>query len=105
MFAIVETGGKQYKVTVGQTIDVERIEANVGESIALERVLMISDGDTTRVGQPIVDNVRVAATVLEHGKGPKQIVFKFRPKQRYQRKKGHRQQYTRLRIDAIEVDA
>jgi len=103
MYAIIETGGKQYKVAVGQLLDVERLEANVGDTIELDRVLMVADGEEVRVGQPVVEGAKVRATVVEHGKGRKVIVFKYRPKQRYRRKKGHRQEYTRLRIEEIQA--
>ncbi|HHX65324.1 MAG TPA: 50S ribosomal protein L21 [Chloroflexi bacterium] len=103
MYAVVETGGKQYKVMVGQTVDVERLDANVGDRVELDRVLMVSDGEDVQVGRPVVENARIAATVLEHGRGKKVIVFKYRAKQRYRRKKGHRQEYTRLRIDEIQA--
>ncbi|MCD6519798.1 MAG: 50S ribosomal protein L21 [Anaerolineae bacterium] len=103
MYAIIETGGKQYKVAVGQLLDVERLEANVGDTIELDRVLMVADGEDVRVGQPVVEGAKVRATVVEHGKGRKVIVFKYRPKQRYRRKKGHRQEYTRLRIEEIQA--
>ena len=103
MYAVVETGGKQYRVMVGQTIDVERLEADVGDTVELDRVLMIADGDKVQVGQPIIDAAKVAATVVEQGKGRKVIVFKYRAKQRYRRKKGHRQHFTRLHIDEISA--
>lgn len=103
MYAIVESGGKQYRLVIGQMVDVERLDVNVGESVELDRVLMVSDGDSIQVGQPVLDQARVAATVIEHGRGRKVIVFKYRPKQRYRVKNGHRQEYTRLRIDAIEA--
>ena len=101
MYAVIETGGKQYKVEVGQTVDVERLEANVGDTIQMDRVLMVTDGETVQVGQPVLDSARVAATVVEQGKGEKVIVFKYRAKQRYRRKNGHRQEYTRLLINEI----
>ena len=103
MYALVEAGGKQYKVTVGQTIDVERLVAEVGETIDLERVLMVVDGEAVKVGRPSVEEAKVSATVLDHGRGDKVIVFKYRPKQRYRVKRGHRQEYTRLRIDTISA--
>jgi len=101
MYAVIETGGKQYKVEVGQTIDVELLDVNIGDSLDLDRVLMVSGEEAVRVGQPIVDGAKVSATVVEHGRGRKVIVFKYRPKQRYRVKNGHRQHYTRLRIDEI----
>ena len=103
MYAIVETGGKQYKVEVGQTVDVERLEANVGDAIDLDQVLMVADGDDVRIGKSTLGDVKVAATVVKQGRGRKVIVFKYRAKQRYHVKNGHRQDYTRLRIDAIKA--
>ena len=103
MYAVIETGGKQYKVTVGETIDVERLEANVGETVELDRVLMVADEGQVRVGTPVVDGASVSATVMYHDRGRKVIVFKYRAKERYRRKNGHRQDYTRLRIDEIKA--
>lgn len=103
MHAIVETGGKQYKVAVGETLDVEKLDVQVGDSVSLDKVLMVFGDDSAQVGNPIVEGAHVAATVVEHGKGKKVVIFKYRPKQRYRLKKGHRQQYTRLHIDAIEA--
>lgn len=101
MYAVVETGGKQYRVTVGQTIEVEKLPFAVGERVELDKVLLVADGDEVKVGQPTVKGAKVLATVVEHGKGKKIIVFKYKPKERYRRKKGHRQAYTRLRIEKI----
>ncbi len=102
MYAVIETGGKQYKAMVGATIDVEKLDAEVGQAIELDRVLMVAEEGRVRVGRPILDNATVSATVVEHGRKRKVIVFKYRAKQRYRRKAGHRQWYTRLRIDAIK---
>ncbi len=101
MYAVVETGGKQYRVTVGQTIEVEKLPFAVGEKVELNRVLLVADGDEVKVGQPTVKGAKILATVVEHGKGKKIIIFKYKPKERYRRKKGHRQAYTRLRIEKI----
>lgn len=101
MYAVVETGGKQYKVSVGETVDVELLKANVGDKVELDRVLMLADSESIQVGQPNVPQAKVQATVVAHGRGEKLIIFKYRAKQRYRRKNGHRQDYTRLRIDAI----
>jgi len=103
MYAVVETGGKQYKVTVGETIDVERLKAEIGETVQLDRVLMVADGEKVQVGSPVVDGASVSATVVDHDRARKVIVFKYRAKQRYRRKTGHRQDYTRLRIDEIKA--
>ena len=103
MYAVIESGGKQYKATVGATIDVERVDAEVGQAIELDRVLMVAEEGRVRVGRPVLDNATVWATVVEHGRKRKVIVFKYRAKERYRRKAGHRQWYTRLRIDAIKA--
>jgi len=101
IYAVVETGGKQYKVTPGQTIDVERLDVAEGDTVDLDKVLLIADGDKVTVGQPIVEGAKVVATSQGEGKGEKIIVFKYKSKVRYRRKKGHRQLYTRLLVDRI----
>jgi len=101
VYAVIETGGRQYRVAVGDTIDVELLDAEVGATLDIEKVLLVSDDEAVRVGQPLVEGACVSATVVEHGKGPKVIAFKYRPKQRYRRTLGHRQPYTRLRIERI----
>jgi large subunit ribosomal protein L21 len=102
MYAVVETGGKQYKVSSGETIEVEKLPLEVGQKVELDRVLLVS-GEKVRVGNPTVEGAKVMATVAGQGKGKKVIVFKYKPKERYRRKAGHRQAYTRLRIDKIIV--
>ena len=101
IYAVIETGGKQYKVSPGQTIDVERLEVAEGKTVKLDRVLLIGDGKKVTVGTPIVDGAQVVATSKGEGKGDKVIVFKYKPKVRYRKKTGHRQLYTRLVIDEI----
>jgi len=101
IYAVIETGGKQYKVTPGQTIDVERLDVAEGKTVELDRVLLIADGDKVRVGTPTVDGAKIVATSQGEGKGKKIIVFKYKPKVRYRKKTGHRQFYTRLVIDKI----
>jgi len=103
-YAIVEDGGKQYKAVEGDTIDVDRFDAEEGDQLDLERVLLVADGDEVQVGTPLVAGAKVQATVVSQVKGPKVVVFKYKPKQRYRIKKGHRQQYTRIIIDSISVD-
>jgi len=103
MYAIVETGGKQYRVQKGQIIDVERLPAEVGEEVELDQVLLVADEGEVTVGQPTVEGAKVCATVLRQDKARKVIVFKFKPKERYRRKAGHRQHFTRLRIEEIVV--
>ncbi len=103
-YAIVEDGGKQYKAVIGQTIEVDRFTAEVGEELDLEHVLLVADEEQTTVGMPYVKGARVQATVVSQVKGPKIIVFKYKPKKRYRVKTGHRQKYTQVRIDAIEME-
>lgn len=103
MYAVVETGGKQFRVAVGQTIDVEKLDVPEGEQVALERVLLIGGGDEVSVGAPLVAGARVLATVERQFRDKKVIVFKFKAKKRYRRKQGHRQSLTRLSITDIVV--
>jgi large subunit ribosomal protein L21 len=103
-YAIVEDGGKQYRAVEGATIDVDCFPSEDGEQLDLERVLLVADGENIQIGTPFLAGVKVQATVVSQVKGPKVIVFKYKPKQRYRSKKGHRQQYTRLMINAITVE-
>lgn len=102
-YAIVETGGKQYKVSPGQTIEVDRLPVAEGDTVELSRVLLVGDGDDAIIGTPTVDGAKVTATCLGEKKGNKIIVFKYKAKTRYRRKKGHRQLYTVLHIDNIST--
>jgi len=106
MYAIVETGGKQYRVKPGDTIAVERLSGVPGEMLDLGRVLLVAgDGDaSTRIGSPGVDGAVVRAELVEHARGPKIIVFRYKSKVRYRRKTGHRQSLTRVRITDILLD-
>src|SRR5579871_352282 len=101
MYAVIRTGGKQYTVREGDTLDVESLPAEAGEQVELAEVLMVGEGDAMTVGQPLVEGAKVVADVVEHGKGKKIIVFKYKAKTRYRRKIGHRQQFTRLAIKEI----
>ena len=103
MYAVVETGGKQYKVSAGETIEVEKLPLRVGQQVELDRVLLINDENKVQVGNPTIEGAKVMATVAGQGKGKKVIVFKYKPRNRYRRKAGHRQAYTRLQIDKIIV--
>jgi large subunit ribosomal protein L21 len=103
-YAIVEDGGKQYKAVEGGVIDVDRFDVEIGEQVDLERVLLVADGDQIAIGAPLVEGAKVQATVLDQVKGPKVVIFKYKPKKRYRVKKGHRQQYTRLKIDSIALE-
>lgn len=103
MYAIIRTGGRQYRAEVGKTLDVERLPNEVDESFDIDDVLLIGDDDNTVIGQPQVDGAKVKVTVVEQGRGKKIIVFKYRQRTNYRRKRGHRQYYTRLRVDEITV--
>src|SRR5215207_1105917 len=100
-FAIVETGGKQYRVVEGRTIEVDRLPVEAGKKFDFERILLMTDGDEIMIGTPTVSDLLVKVTVLDHIKGPKIDRFKYRPKKRIRVRGGHRQQYTRLLIDFI----
>ena len=101
VYAIVESGGRQYRAEEGHTFSVEKLPYEVGDIVELSNVLLIADGDSVHVGQPIVDGATVKATVVEQYRGKKILVWKYRAKLRYRRRRGHRQDYTRLRIDEI----
>ncbi len=103
MYAIFETGGKQYKVQEGDTLFVEKLPAPEGETVQFDKVLLVKDGDEVKVGTPVVDGASVQATVDEHGRGKKLTVFKYKPKKNYHRKQGHRQPYTKIKIEKIEA--
>jgi large subunit ribosomal protein L21 len=103
VFAIVRTGGKQYRVEPNQTLEVERLPYEVGQQIELSEVLLVSGEEGVRLGAPLVEGARVRATVLAQGRGPKIDVFKYKSKKRYRRLSGHRQEQTRLLIEAIEA--
>jgi large subunit ribosomal protein L21 len=101
VYAVVQSGGRQHKVEVGSKVDVDRLDAEVGASVELDKVLLLSTDDGVTVGQPTVDGARVVATVVEAVRAKKIIVFKYKAKARYRRKNGHRQDYTRLEIKDI----
>lgn len=103
-YAIVESGGKQYKAIEGATIEVDLLQAEDGQQIELNQVLLVVDGEKISVGTPNVAGARINATVQSMVKGPKIVVFKYRPKKHYRVKTGHRQQYTRLKIESIELE-
>ena len=101
MYAVVKTGGKQYKVAPGEKLKIEQIRADVGAEVVLDQVLMVGEGETVRLGQPNVAGATVKATVVAHGRGEKIRIFKMRRRKHYQKHQGHRQNYTELQIDAI----
>ena len=103
MYAIIRSGGKQYRAEVGATIDVDRLPQEVGANIEIDDVLLVADGDEAKIGAPRLEGAAVTATVVEQFRGKKIIVYKYRQRTNYRRKQGHRQYYTRLRIDEIRV--
>jgi large subunit ribosomal protein L21 len=103
MYAVIETGGKQYRVEVGTELEVELLDAEPGEAITIERVLLVADGDEASIGRPLVANAAVHAEVIRRDRGEKLIVFKYRPKARSRVKKGHRQDHTVLRVTDVRL--
>ncbi|RKN83842.1 50S ribosomal protein L21 [Paenibacillus ginsengarvi] len=103
MYAIIETGGKQYKVQAGDAIFIEKLEANAGDVVTFDRVLAVSNDNGLVAGSPLVAGASVSGKVEKHGKGEKVIVFKYKPKKNYRRKQGHRQPYTKVIIDSIKA--
>src|SRR3990170_284907 len=105
MYAVIETGGKQYRVEVGTELQVELLDVEPGKTITLDRVLLVADGDTSSIGRPLVADAAVSAEVVRQIRGEKLISFKYRPKARSRVKKGHRQELTVLRISDITLDS
>ena len=101
MYAVIKTGGKQYKVSPGEKLKVETLPAAIGAEVVLDQVLMVGEGESVRLGQPIVAGAAVKATVVSHGRGDKVTIFKMRRRKHYQKHQGHRQNYTELKIDSI----
>ena len=103
MYAVIKTGGKQYKVTEGQTLKVEKLPVDEGGSIELNEVLMVADGDDVKVGSPFLDGGKVSATVKTQGRGKKIEIIKFRRRKHYRKQQGHRQSFTEIQIDKISA--
>lgn len=103
MYAVVATGGKQYKVEAGEILRVEKLQGDVGAQVAFDQVLLLADGENVKVGQPMVQGATVKGHIVEQGKNKKILVFKYKRRKRYRRKQGHRQLYTAIKIDAIEA--
>ena len=101
MYAVIKTGGKQYRVVAGEKIKVEKLVGDVGTTVSLDQVLMLADGDKVTIGSPIVKGASIEATVLSHGRGDKVMIFKFRRRKHYRKTQGHRQSYTEIQIGAI----
>jgi large subunit ribosomal protein L21 len=101
MYAVIKTGGKQYKVAAGDKLKVEKLAGDVGSKVVIDKVLMIADGDKTTIGAPLVAGAKVNATVVSHGRGDKVMIFKFRRRKHYRKTQGHRQSFTEIQIDTI----
>lgn len=101
MYAVIQTGGKQYKVAKDQLVTIEKLPVNEGESVVFDQVLMVAEGSDIKLGQPLVSGAKVTAEVVEQGRGKKVIVVKFRRRKHYMRRKGHRQHYTTVKITGI----
>ncbi|ACV28954.1 50S ribosomal protein L21 [Anaerococcus prevotii] len=102
MYAIIKTGGKQYKVSEGDLVRVEKLPYEVGDTVEFDQVLLVS-GDEVKVGSPVIENAKVTATVEDQNKDKKIVVFKYKPKKQYRKKHGHRQPYTLVKIDSISL--
>lgn len=101
MYAVIGTGGKQYKVESGETLRIEKLPGAVGDPISFDKVLMVGDGEDVKIGQPELENISVSGHIVEQSKSKKIIVFKYKRRKRYRRKLGHRQQFTAVKIDTI----
>ncbi len=103
MYAVIKTGGKQYRVAAGEKLKIEQIPAEVGAEITLDQILMLGEGETVKIGTPLVSGAAVKATVLSQGRHDKVRIFKMRRRKHYQKHQGHRQNYTEIRIDGISA--
>jgi len=102
MYAVIKTGGKQYRVTQGDDVKIEKLEGEVGDSVTFDRVLLTSDGEQVQVGQPYLENSKVVGRIIRQGKNKKIVVFKYKRRKGYRRKQGHRQHFTLVSIESIE---
>ena len=103
MYAVIKTGGKQYRVSAGQKLKVEQIPADVGAEINLDQILMVGEGESVKIGTPLLSGASVKATVLAQGRHKKVTIFKMRRRKHYQKHQGHRQNFTEIRIDGISA--
>ena len=103
MYAVIKSGGKQYRVSSGEKVKVEQLPAEVGSQITIDQVLMVADGDKVSIGKPLVAGATVKATVVNHGRGDKVRIFKMRRRKHYKKQQGHRQNYTELQVDQISL--
>ena len=104
MYAVIKTGGKQYRVSAGQSLRVEKLSAEAGSEVVISDVLMVGEGEAVTLGAPLVDGAAVKATVLSQGRGDKIRIFKMRRRKHYRKSQGHRQAYTEIRIDSIDTN-
>ena len=103
MYAVIKTGGKQYRIAAGEKLKIEQIPAEVGAEVTLDQVLMVGEGESVKIGAPLVEGAVVKATVLAQGRHDKVKIFKMRRRKHYQKHQGHRQNYTEIRIDGISA--
>ena len=103
MYAILKTGGKQYKVAEGDTLFIEKLDVNAGDAVVFDQVLAIVDGENTKFGTPVVEGASVEGKIVKNGKGKKVRIFKYNPKKGYRKRQGHRQPYTKVQIGAIKA--
>ena len=101
MYAVIKTGGKQYRAAVGDTLKVEKLEVTTGETVELDQVLMVANGDAVKIGAPVVDGATVVAEVVSHGRGKKVNIIKFKRRKHHMKRMGHRQWFTEIKITAI----
>jgi large subunit ribosomal protein L21 len=103
VYAVIQTGGRQYKVKPGEELRVEKLDGKVGDEVYFDKVLLVSKGDEVTVGRPILENAKVVARITRQARGPKIVIFKYKRRKRYRKKQGHRQDFTGLKIIGIEV--
>ena len=103
MYAVIKTGGKQYRVAQGETLKIETVAGDVGSAVVLDKVLMVGEGDKVTVGKPLINGATVKATIVSHGRGDKIRIFKMRRRKHYQKHQGHRQNYTELSVESINA--
>ena len=103
MYAVIKTGGKQYRVSSGEKLKVEQLAADIGSQVTIDQVLLVADGDKVSIGQPLVAGAKVEATVVNHGRADKVRIFKLRRRKHYKKQQGHRQNFTEIQVDKISV--
>jgi len=103
MYAVIETGGKQYRVQEGDVLSVEKLDANVGDTVAVDKVFLFEKDGVVKIGTPVVDGAKVVLKIVEHGKGDKIIVFRYKSKKNIRRKQGHRQPYTKVVVESLQA--